>query len=138
MLAPIPVDAHDPAKQEADLDQEQVPQEAHLRPHEGDRAAVSAGERFWTRVALDDIPIDFNQFLGEVTEQAVAYAVCYVESDADRSFLVVKVGNDDSAKVYLNGRQVYRDAFGGPFAPDRHEVSGIELKAGLNTVVFKV
>ena len=50
----------------------------------------------------------------------------------------MKVGSDDSSKIYLNGRQVYRYTFGGMFGPDRHTVSGIELKDGRNVLVFKV
>jgi hypothetical protein len=95
------------------------------------------GERFWSRIELDDYVIDFEKVLGEVIEYAVAYAVCYIDSEADQHGLNMVVRSDDSSKVYLNERQVYRYAFGGMFGPD-HTVTGIELKAGLNVLVFKI
>ena len=49
----------------------------------------------------------------------------------------MKVGSDDQAKVYLNEREIYRGG-GGTYVPDRDVVAGVELKAGLNMLVFKV
>jgi hypothetical protein len=69
----------------------------------------------------------------------VAYAVCYIHSIAEQTGLVMKVGSDDQAKVYLNGKEIYRNAFERPCVPDHDIVSeGVKLKAGLNVVVFKI
>jgi hypothetical protein len=38
----------------------------------------------------------------------VAYAVCYVTCEAARNDLLLQVGSDDDAKVYLNGQEVYK------------------------------
>ena len=43
---------------------------------------MAAGELKWRKVDLQDYFIDFNSILGHVTEHSVAYAVCYVRSEA--------------------------------------------------------
>jgi hypothetical protein len=48
------------------------------------------------------------------------------------------VGSDDEAKVYLNGKLVYTNAFPRPFYAEADKVPDIALKAGLNVLVFKV
>jgi hypothetical protein len=120
------------------LQQEQIPQEAYLRPRAGERVKVGESERVWRAVQLEDYMIDFNQLLGEVTQWSVAYAVCYVRSEADRTGLLMKVGSDDEAKVYLNGKEISRDTREGSYVPDKNVAAAVELKAGLNPLVFKV
>jgi len=48
------------------------------------------------------------------------------------------VGTDDGARIYLNEKEVYRRLEGGPGWPIEDEVTGVELKAGLNVLVLKV
>jgi quinoprotein glucose dehydrogenase len=68
----------------------------------------------------------------------VAYAVTYIQSEADRTGHLMKVGSNDEAKVYLNGKEIYRNETARACVPDQDEVAGMELKAGLNLLVFKV
>ena len=68
----------------------------------------------------------------------MAYAVCYVHSDAARSGLLLKVGSDDEAKIYLNGKPVYTWDTARPWVSDQDVVAGVELRAGLNVLVLKV
>lgn len=82
--------------------------------------------------------IDFNNLLGKVTEWSVAYAVCYIQSETNRNGLLMKVGSDDQAKIYLNGREIYRHDAPRECVVDQDVVDGVELKAGLNVLVFKV
>ena len=121
------------------LDLEQVPQEeADLRPQAGERVKVFEGERVWRSIQLEDYLIDFNALLGEQTEWSMAYAVCYIQSDTAQAGLLMKVGSDDAAKVYLNGKQIYEWRGNRVWMPDQDEVRGVELKPGLNVLVFKV
>jgi hypothetical protein len=122
----------------AALSQEQIPQEANLRPRAGERVKVSEGERVWRRIELEDYLIDFNVLLGELTAYSVAYAVCYIQSDTAQAGLLMKVGSDDAAKVYLNGKEIYQWRQNRVWMPDQDVVRGVELKAGLNVLVFKV
>jgi hypothetical protein len=50
----------------------------------------------------------------------------------------VKVGSDDQAKVYLNGREIYRREEGRAYVPDQDVAAGVDLQVGVNVLVFKV
>ena len=89
-------------------------------------------------MALEDYVIDFNAILGRETTQSVAYAVCYIRSEAEQRGLRMLVGSDDEAKVYLNGKQVHKYPFPRSFVADQDTVPDIALNAGLNVLVFKV
>jgi hypothetical protein len=82
--------------------------------------------------------IDFSQKLGGVYEWSVGYAVCYLHSERDQTGLILRVGSDDQAKLYLNGKQIYRTVKRRFYTPGQDVVEGVELKAGLNVLVFKV
>jgi hypothetical protein len=96
------------------------------------------GDLKWREVTLTNEMIDFNAILGKVTEHSVAYAVTYIESEADRTGLVMLVGSDDQARIYLNQREIYRQPHPKSWEPERDTVPGIELKPGVNVLVFKV
>ena len=89
------------------LDIEQIEGEGQLRPKAGEARSIGGGELKWREVALTNEVIDFNALLGQETTQSVAYAVCYLQSEAEQRGLQMLVGSDDEAKVYLNGKQVY-------------------------------
>src|SRR5205085_11635875 len=82
--------------------------------------------------------IAFPQILRRQTPQCVAYAVTYVQSQAEQRGLRMLVSSDDEAKVYLNGKQVHKHSFHRRFFPDQDTVPDITLKEGLNVVVFKL
>jgi WD40 repeat protein/tRNA A-37 threonylcarbamoyl transferase component Bud32 len=132
VLAPIGFEGRSGA---AALQQEQIPQEAQLCPRAGDRVKAGQSERVWRAVQLEDILIDFSDLLGEVTEWSVAYAVCYIQSEADRTGLLLRVWSDDESKIYLNEREIYERR---TYSLDQDIVAGVELRAGLNKLVFKV
>jgi hypothetical protein len=92
----------------------------------------------WREVALTNEVIDFNALLGHETTQSVAYAVCYLRSEAEQRGLQMLVGSRDEAKVYLNGKQIYTNALPRPFYAEADKVPDIALNAGLNVLVFKV
>jgi hypothetical protein len=138
VLAPIPFqDQTSPGALKA-LDQEQVSPEPGLRPRASDRVKVGAGELVWNALRQEDYLLDFNQLLGKQTEWSVAYAVCYIQSDAAQAGVVMKVGSNDEAKIYINGKETYRSETARSWVPDQDEVAGIELRPGLNVLVFKV
>jgi WD40 repeat protein/serine/threonine protein kinase len=138
VLAPIPFQDQTSGGALKALDQEQVSPEPGLRPCGSDRVKVGARELVWNVLRQEDYLLDFNQLLGKRTEWSVAYAVCYIQSDAAQAGVVMKVGSDDQAKIYMNGKEIYRSEIGRPWVPDQDEVEGIELRAGLNVLVFKV
>ena len=135
VLAPIPFEGGTAVDA---LDLEQIPHEATLRVQDGERVMVGHSERVWRALRLQDYAIDFNYFLGETINQSVAYAVCYIQSEAAQSGLSMRVASDDQSKLYLNGKQIYRREEVRSMQAGEEEVSGVELKAGLNVLVFKV
>ena len=135
ILGPIPLA---PGQTEVEgFDAELVNDEARLHPRAGERLRTPGGELAWRSVRLTDYAMDFNDLLG-AAEHAAVYAVAYVSMPALRANLSLLVGSDDQAKIYLNGQQVYRQLEAREADPDHDRVSGIELKAGINVLVFKV
>ena len=120
------------------LDAEQIEGEGRLRPKAGETRSIGSGELKWQEVAQEDYVIDFNAILGHETTQSVAYAVCYIRSEAEQRGLQMLVGSDDEAKVYLNGKQIHKYPSARGFVADQDTVPDITLNAGLNVLVFKV
>jgi hypothetical protein len=136
VLAPIPLANGEDAA--AAVDKQQVPDEAKLEPKDGDKVTVGGADLAWKKVAAKEHYFDFNDFLGKQTEQSVGYAVTYVVSDADVKDAVLKIGSDDQAKVYLNGKEVGKVTEARALEKDQNSYEGLTLKKGSNTVVFKV
>jgi WD40 repeat protein len=136
VLAPMPL-ANGKSGAEG-LDIQQIAGEAQLRPRAGESQSIGGGELKWQEVTLTNAPIDFNAILGQVTENSVAYAVCYIRAEAEHRGLQMLVVSDDESKVYLNGKEVYKFPFPRSFFANEDIVPGITLNAGLNTLVFKV
>ena len=68
----------------------------------------------------------------------MAYAVAYLESETAQQGVLLKVGSDDRAKVYLNGKLIYECTSPRSYTLDQDAASGLGLNAGINVVVFKV
>jgi len=138
VLAPIGFEGRDQAAAAAALVEGQIPDEARLTPRAGERVKVGQGERVWSAVELPDYMLDFNQWSGRLAEWSTAYAVCYIQSEAPQTGLLVKVGSDDYARLYLNGKEIYQSREMRGWTPDEDVVANVELKAGINVLVFKV
>jgi hypothetical protein len=122
------------------LDKQQVKDEAKLKPKEGDTVEVIDTDYTWRKCEAKTFQLDLNEILdrgGEI-EDSVAYLVCYVVADADINNLVLKMGSDDEAKVYLNGKEVLRNPTPRMPGRDQDVVEDITLKKGVNIVVFKI
>jgi eukaryotic-like serine/threonine-protein kinase len=122
----------------AGLDSEQIQGESQLRPKPGDALSIGGRELKWTVADLKDFVLDFDASLGQVTPRSVAYAVCYIQSEEEQHGLQMLVGSQDEAKVYLNGKEVYKAALPHGTVEVQETVTGIVLSAGLNALVFKV
>ena len=136
ILAPLPFgDAQDGA---AALGKEQVPDEAKLKPKEGDM--VKSGDKgiAWKPYQAESHLLDFNAFLGGQTEDSVGYAVCYLVADQEMKDLTMKTGSDDQAKVYINGKEVFKNETARPADKDQDSTQNVTLQKGVNVVVFKV
>lgn len=119
------------------LDQEQLPKEATLRPRVGDRAEAGVNIT-WREYQDNERFLDFSRLYAPPNDFRVAYAVCYIAAETDRSNLILRVGCDDQAKVYLNGKEVYKSPSIRPFSLGQDEVKPIALRKGTNVLVFKI
>jgi hypothetical protein len=136
LLLPLP---WDPAKsiQQA-LDDQQLPDEAQLRPLPGEPIRADGRELLWREYRSPEAVVDFNAVMGSVTERSVAYAACYLESDRPRKDLWLQVGLDELAKVYLNGQEIYQYRLVRGMSGGLDTIPLGVLKQGTNTLLFKV
>jgi WD40 repeat protein/serine/threonine protein kinase len=135
VLAPLELNAGETGVM--GLEREQLPEEAELQPRAGDHVRVGGREATWQAHRAHEPVLDFNRLVGKLSENSVAYAVCYVISAAERNDVLLQVGSDDQAKVYLNGQEVYKyTRVRGLVALD--PIGPVTLHKGTNVLVLKV
>jgi hypothetical protein len=120
-----------------ELAKEQVPGEGKLRPKEGDEVKVGDDILTWKKHKGGSHLLDLNDFLGTQTEYSVAYAVCYLVAGDKLDNLTLKIGSDDQAKVYINGKEVLKSEKVRPADRDQ-DSAPVALDKGVNTIVFKI
>jgi hypothetical protein len=136
ILAPIPLeDGQDGA---AGLAKQQINDEASLNPKLGDKIELAGKECVWKAARAEDGVLDFNEILGQETENSVAYAVSVIILEDDKSGVTLKVGSDDQVRVYLNGKQIHSNDEARPLEKDQDTIEGLSLKKGRNVLVMKV
>jgi serine/threonine protein kinase len=135
VLAPIPL-AENQSGADA-LDKEQVKDEAKLRVKAGDTVKVGDKTLVWKEYTCKEYALDFNVLLGAQTEDSVAYALSYFFVPVELKGVKMKTGSDDQAKVYLNGKQVFKHAGRRALKKDE-DTTEVILQTGLNVVVVKV
>jgi len=136
VLAPI---ALDDGQSGADgIAKEQVPNEAKLHPKDGDKITVGNKELAWKKQAAGDYFLDVNGGLGQETENSVAYAVCYVVAGDEMTGLKLKIGSDDQAKVYLNGKELVQVTDARSLEMDQNTLENVTLRKGENVLVLKI
>jgi hypothetical protein len=118
--------------------QEQIVNEPQLRPSAGQGSQAGGSIWTWQVVELDDYRISFARVFRAASPSAVVYLACYIRSDVDRADVSMKVGSENQSKVYLNAKELYRYERPRRFVADQDVVSGVNLKAGTNTLLFKV
>src|SRR5262245_28165440 len=135
VLAPIPL-AENQSGAEA-LDKEQVKDEAALKGKAGAKVKVGEKELTWKEHVCKEHLLDFNDLLGGQTEDSVAYAVTFVVAPDDLKGVRMKTGSDDQVKVYLNGKEVFKNAEARAADKDQ-DTTEVALRKGVNVLVAKV
>jgi hypothetical protein len=135
VLAPIPLT--DGQSGADGLEKQQLKDEAKLKPKAGDKVKVGDKELTWKEHTCKEHLLDFNDLLGATTEDSVAYAVTFVVAPEEMKGVKMKTGSDDQAKVYLNGKEVFK--FTDPRAADKdQDTTEVTLQKGVNVLVVKV
>jgi hypothetical protein len=119
------------------LDKDWVKGEAKLEPKAGDKVKAGDKELVWKAQHAKDYFFDLNAHVGDVTEEAVGYAVCYLDAPAAAT-VTMKLGSDDECKVYLNGTEIHKNVEGRGLEKDQDTVEKVALKKGTNVLVMKV
>jgi WD40 repeat protein len=119
------------------LQREQLAGESSIRPRAGDYVPMGDQEMLWKEYHTDDPVLNFGRFVHRICNHCVAYAVCYVISPTERNDLLLQVGSDYEAKVYLNEREVYANLVQRPLVA-LDPVAPIRLHKGTNVLVLKV
>jgi hypothetical protein len=136
LLAAIPL--ADGESQADSLDKEKIKDEAKLEPKAGDKVKVGDKELTWKAQTAEDYFFDFNKSIGEVKEQAVGYAVTYVTAEAETADVTLKIGSDDGARIWLNGKEVGKVPDDRALEKDQNSYDKLTLKKGTNVLVMKV
>jgi len=132
MLAPIAV----PEGSEA-IFQEQIKDEAALRPKAGDQVKIRGKELRWQNITASTNYFDFNAILKTVNDHAAGYMVTYIECETEKPDVIMAVASNDEGRIYLNGVDIYLFSEPRPLMLDADR-GRVTLKQGVNVVVFKV
>ena len=135
LLAPIPLKENQSGADA--LNEQQIKDEAKLMPKAGDKVKAGGKELTWKAYKNKDYFFDFNDFLGQQTEDSVGYGVCYIQADKEMKNILLKTGSDDQAMVYLNGKQVLKQDQARSQDRDQ-DTTEVTLQKGQNVLVFKV
>ena len=85
---------------------------------------------------VNDLVNEIGLGEGDVNDHS-SYALITLESDSDQSGVDMKVGSDDSVKVWLNGEVVHTNAVNRG-AGDFQDTFQVDLNAGNNLLLVKV
>ncbi|VTT98971.1 serine threonine protein kinase : Serine/threonine protein kinase OS=Planctomyces brasiliensis (strain ATCC 49424 / DSM 5305 / JCM 21570 / NBRC 103401 / IFAM 1448) GN=Plabr_2195 PE=3 SV=1: Pkinase: NPCBM [Gemmataceae bacterium] len=119
------------------VDRSFIKDEGKLEPVEGAKVKVEGRELMWERVRADGYSFDLEG-AGGSTNDCSAYAVAYVAAPNEIKDVQVRIGSDDGAKVYVNGKQVGKFTGDRGIGRDQSTFGGVTLKKGVNVIVFKV
>jgi hypothetical protein len=133
VLAPIPFGAKEDASDA--FKREQIKGEAGLKPKEGDKVKIGAKELIWQEKVAETHLLDFNAILGGETEDSVAYAISYIVAPTELKAIKMKTGSDDQCRVYINGKEVFKNEVSTEKDDNTTEVT---LRKGTNIMVVKV
>jgi len=135
MLAPIALPEEGAC---ADLIlQDQVTNEAVLRPKAGDKIKINGRELTWKNVTASTNYFDFNAVLKTENDRAAGFAVTYIECDKEMPDVTMAVASNDQGRLYLNGKDIYAFTEARTLELDADK-GKVTLNKGLNVVVFKI
>lgn len=117
--------------------QDQLKNEAAIKPKAGDKVKINGKELTWKNVAAATNFFDFNAVLKTENDRAAGFIVTYIECDKDMPALTMCVGSNDQGRIYLNGKDIYAFTEARTLELDADKGT-VTLNRGLNVVVFKI
>ena len=135
-LGPIPITPDDAAGH--GLDVEQISGQAALAPVAGQNVKIGERSFKWKLVSGDDNGIINGAAVLGAGENVAMVLITYINPDHELKGLQLSWGSDDSAAVYVNGKEVSRYVGGRPYAPDQNVGKDVTLQKGVNTIMMKI
>jgi putative heme-binding domain-containing protein len=131
VLGPFANDAMDSALDRA-YDVESLKAIDLTRPVKGPNGALR-----WTQVHVTSTGyLDLMAYYAGKSAMSMSYAYRVIESPADQDGVIL-FGNDDGAKVWVNGEKVFENRDHLAAEPARHRIP-VKLKKGPNVVLIKI
>jgi hypothetical protein len=135
MLAPIALPEEGAC---ADLIlQDQLKNEAAIKPKAGDKIRIDGKELTWKNVVAATNYFDFNAILKTDNDRAAGFMVTYIECEKNMPELTMAVASNDQGRLYLNGKDIYAFTEARTLELDADKGT-VTLNKGLNVVVFKI
>ena len=134
-LGPIPLTESQP-NLELELDRIN---EARIKPRANQPVEIAGTTMRWLDRAMESHVFDFGSIFDPRLGNAVAYAVCYVNSGGAQDDVRIVMGNRGLGKIYLNGREVYKRTrrAAASSAKAKDTICGLRLEPGENMLVCK-
>ncbi len=137
ILGPFPFER--PQTGKVELARKRIKEEGKIRPVEGQRVSEGGREYVWMAHRAPEYYVDFLRLLGaERGEDAAAYAACYVLADEEIKGVRLRMGSNDQAKVWLNGKEVVEFTETRTLQKDQNVSEEAKLRKGGNFILFKV
>lgn len=121
-----------------EIEKMQTADEGRTSPKAGDKQKVDGKEGTWKAASTKDYYLDLHEVLGARNEDSLAYLVTYVVAEKEMPGLILGVGSNDQAKIWINGKEVHKFADTRAIEQDSDQVPGVTLKQGVNVITFKV
>lgn len=135
VLAPISIEEGSAA---TELDKAQIKDEARSKPKAGEKHKFGGKEVAWTAHKTADFFIDFKESFDKAAgEDVVGYAVAYVWAEAEMKDVKLKIGSNDQAKAFLNGKEVIKFEETRTLEKDQNDAT-VTLAKGENVLILKV
>lgn len=137
ILAPLPSEKEMAGA--AEIVADRLRGESNLRPRAEERVSYKGKDFTWKRHKSPEYFIDFKKFVeGQKSDDCLAYAVAYVNSEEALRDLKVCVGSNDQCRVYINGQSVLQHEKSRSLERDQSIANGVALRKGENVVILKV
>lgn len=145
VLAPIPSATVPAADEQAQstamvemLEKVGVPGEGQLNPRAKETVSVGGKTLVWEADTATLLNIAAHKKAGASYDNAVGYAVTYVDQPEAVQDATLYVGSDDGVAVWLNGKEIWRNPVLRSCVAGSDKIAHLPLKQGRNVLVFKV
>lgn len=111
------------------------PTEHESKIIDGELIVIEGEEYFWQNIPTESGLVNLDKFYNN-PDFVYAYVYAEIENNTERKVLL-GIGSDDGIKIWLNDEKIFDHWEGRPHRFNEDLIS-VELKAGINKLLFKV